>query len=145
MLRPLPFASFGEIAALGREVHVYCTRCHSWRRVDLQDERLRDRYFAGARFTCQATRYDGSMCSGFGHPSIRKPDRVRPDSGLKYANLSCERCVPPWELLEVDRKAPPWSLPAGDRFRCPGCGGPVTMRCHGPPWRPTYSYGAAAS
>jgi hypothetical protein len=70
-LHPLPIRTFGDIAALGLEVHVYCTSCHSWRRVDLQAERLRSRCVAGARFTCQATRFDGSTCGGFGHPSIR--------------------------------------------------------------------------
>jgi hypothetical protein len=40
MLHALPFTTFGEIAAVGLKVHVYCTRCHSWRRLDLQDGRV---------------------------------------------------------------------------------------------------------
>jgi hypothetical protein len=29
-----------------------------------------------------------------------------------------------------------------DRFKCPGCHGPVAWRIHGPAWRPTYDAGA---
>ena len=73
---------------------------------------------------------------GSGMPSIRPADRAAP--GAKYANLHCEGCVPPWEILEIDHRSPPWSLPAGVRFICPACGGEVDVREHGPPWRPTY-------
>jgi hypothetical protein len=35
MLHPLPFNTFGEIAAFGLEVHVSCSRCHNPRRIML--------------------------------------------------------------------------------------------------------------
>src|SRR6266478_6467672 len=40
MLHPLPFTNFGEIATLGLEVHVTCSRCHNPRRIMLDDGRL---------------------------------------------------------------------------------------------------------
>jgi hypothetical protein len=35
MLHPLPFNTFGEIAAFGLEVHVSCSRCDNPRRIML--------------------------------------------------------------------------------------------------------------
>jgi hypothetical protein len=40
MLHPLPFTTFGEIAAFGLEVHVSCSRCHNPRRIMIDDGRL---------------------------------------------------------------------------------------------------------
>jgi hypothetical protein len=74
-LLPLSFTTFGEIAAFGLEVHVSCTKCHSSRLIDLLD-RLRDRCFAGARFSCTAVRLDGEICGGLGTPAIRPPTLI---------------------------------------------------------------------
>jgi hypothetical protein len=46
MLHPLPIVTFGDIASLGLVLKVYCSRCHSWRPIDLHDEHLRARRFA---------------------------------------------------------------------------------------------------
>ena len=34
---PLPFTTFGEIAALGLEAHVYCMACKSWGQIEAAD------------------------------------------------------------------------------------------------------------
>jgi hypothetical protein len=133
--RPLPVSTFGEIAELGLELHVWCQRCKTSRRIEITSA-LWARQFAGARFRCQRVLWDGNTCGGSGVPSMRPP--VRAAANAKYINLHCEGCVPPWEILEIDQRSPPWSLSAGVRFRCPACGGVVDMREHGPPWRPTY-------
>jgi hypothetical protein len=133
--RPLPVASLGEMAELGHELHVWCQRCKTSRRIEITSA-LWARPFAGARFRCARILWDGKACSGSGVASLRPS--VRAAIGARYANLHCESCVPPWEILEIDHRSPPWSLPAGMRFRCPACGGMVAMREHGPPWRPTY-------
>ena len=132
--RPLPVATFGEMAELGHELHVWCQRCKTPRRIEITSV-LWARRFAGARFRCTRILWDGRTCGDSGVPSMRPA--VRAAVGAKYVNLHCDACVPPWEILEVDHKSPPWSLPAGVRFCCPGCGGLIDMREHGPPWRPT--------
>jgi hypothetical protein len=133
-LRPLPVSTFGDIAELGHELHVWCQRCKTSRRIDITPA-LWARQFAGARFRCERILWDGSTCGGSGVPSMRPPVRAAVDA--KYVNLHCEGCVPPWSILEVDHKSTPWSLSAGDRFTCPACGSLVDMRVHGPPWKPS--------
>jgi hypothetical protein len=54
-LHPLPFATFGEIAALGLKLKVHCSSCSRDVELDPMDERLRHRCFAGARLRCTAT------------------------------------------------------------------------------------------
>jgi hypothetical protein len=55
MLRPLPFTTFREIAALQLEAHVYCSRCYALRQIDPSADQVRDRCFAGTRFGAYAT------------------------------------------------------------------------------------------
>jgi len=124
-LRPLPVSTFGEIAELGHELHVWCQRCKTSRWIEITSA-LWARQFAGARFRCQRILWDGKICGGSGVPSMRPPVRAAADA--KYVNLHCKECVPPWEILEIDQRSPPWSLSAGVRFRCPACGGLVDMR-----------------
>jgi hypothetical protein len=50
MLHALPFATFGEAAALGLEAHVYCPTCYTTRQLDPAADHLRDRCFASTRF-----------------------------------------------------------------------------------------------
>ena len=134
LLHPLPFTTFGEIAAHGLEVHIYCPRCYTTHRIDPTAERVRDRCFAGTRFRCTSTRYTGEACGGIGSPEIELPEgeRVRAGSGIEYAELHCPRCVPPWRIAQIDPNVPPWSvMRRGDRFRCPACGSAVGMTSHG--------------
>jgi len=128
---PLPFATLGELLAFGLQVHAYCLKCHTTRRVEVGVRRLR-KPFAGARFRCQ--------CGGYGHLSIRPPDaHVPPDDTIEYVDLYCGRCVPPWEIRHVRFDLTPWSactLARGDCFACPGCGAAVVMMTHNVPGTP---------
>jgi hypothetical protein len=72
----VPFSTFGEIPALGLEVHVWCSRCKSSRRMDISGQAMRARSFAGARFRCERVMWDGQVCGGFGAPSIHRPERL---------------------------------------------------------------------
>ena len=128
----MPFSTFGEIAALGLEVHVYCARCQAYRRLELSDERVRDRCFAGAPFRCW-------RCDGPGVPKIRPTELLPVGGSVTLAFLFCRRCA--WEIDQAQLDQPPWSrsgLKSGDRFRCPGCNGRVDWHIHGPTWRPSY-------
>ena len=58
---PLPFATFGELLAFGLEIHAWCGRCKSMRKVEIGPRRLR-RPFAGARLRCRCG------CPGCGEP-----------------------------------------------------------------------------
>jgi hypothetical protein len=42
-LLPLPFATFGEMAALDLKATVYCSRCYQHRPIGPATEQLRDR------------------------------------------------------------------------------------------------------
>ena len=138
MLRALPFSTFGEIAALGLEVDVYCARCRAFRRLDLCNERLCHRCFAGAPFRCW-------RCGGPGFPKVRPAELMPVGGAVTLAYLFCRRCA--WEIDQAQLDRPPWSvsdLKSGDRFRCPGCSGRVDWHIHGPTWRPGYREHAAA-
>jgi hypothetical protein len=71
----LPFSTFSDLHAQGFEVQVNCLRCHHRVMVDINAPTLRDRQFAGSRFRCQRTRYDGETCAGLGMLSIGKARR----------------------------------------------------------------------
>ena len=122
---PLPFTTFGEIAALGFLAQVYCIGCKHWGQIDAADPRWANRRFAGARLRCTRTRYDGSPRRAPGQLSIRSAAKTDPVVGQQYADLSCGHCVPPWEIRDVRLDQPRWS--AGVGFKCPGCRRPVMM------------------
>lgn len=132
MLRELPFKTIGEIARAGLELHVYCPRCYSTKRLSHLG-RWADRCFATARFRCTGTRYDGTPCSAIGVPVVR-PGELLPVGGpVTLAFLTCPRCI--WEINQVRLDQPPW-LGSAQRYRCPGCRGTVDWHIHGPAWRP---------
>ena len=145
MLHPLPFTTFGEIAALAFKASVYCSRCYEHRSIDLAAEHLRDRCFATTRFRCPKIRYTGNVCGCHGSVEIEPSVLLPVGAEDLLAFLTC-RCLPPWEINHVPIDQPPWSVlnrERDDRFKCPGCSRAVAWRIHGPSWRPTY--GAAAT
>jgi hypothetical protein len=132
MLRALPFSTFGDIAALRLEVHVYCAGCKTYRQLQPGDARVRDRCFAGAPLRWSA-------CDGPGFPKIRPAELLPIGGAVTLAFLFCRRCA--WEIDQAQLHQLPWSasgLTRGDRFRCPGCNGRVDWHIHGPTWRPSY-------
>jgi hypothetical protein len=133
MLHPLPFTTFGEIAALGLVVRVSCSRCHSPRCIDLSASELQGRPFAGARFRCAHVMWDGRVCGGFDSPSIEPAERINPAKALERADIYCGHCEPPWQIFEADLSAPPWSASwrPSERYRCPACGRKTTMHFRG--------------
>ena len=139
-LLPLPFTTFREIAPLGLEAAVYCSRCYETRRIDPVSELLRDRCFATTRFRCTKVRYTGEVCGCSGSVEIR-PSAVLPVGGPEtVAFLFCDACL--WAINQVPINKPPWSVvnrERNDRFRCPGCRRPLSWRLHGPTWRPSYA------
>ena len=146
MLHPLPFTTFGEIAALGLKATVYCPACYEHRSIDPTAEHLRNRCFATTRFRCTKIRYTGAVCGCLGSVAI-EPSLLLPVGGKDtLAFLFCGTCLPSWEIKYVPIDKPPWSVNRGrgDRFRCPGCRRPVAWHIHGPTWRPTYSHGATS-
>ena len=76
-LLPLPFTTFGEIAALDLKATVYCPRCFQHRPIDPAAEQLRDRCFATTRFRCCEVRYTGDVCGCLGSVAI-KPSVLHP-------------------------------------------------------------------
>ena len=97
MLRALPFQTIGDIARHGLELHVYCPRCYSTRRlVDLGP--WADRCFATARFRCTGTRYDGKPCRAIGMPVVRPAELLPVGGPVTLAFLTCPRCI--WELFK---------------------------------------------
>ena len=84
----LPIATLGELLAHGFEVHVWCPRCHEFRRPTIPAARLRKR-FAGARFRYQA-------CKAPGYPSFR-PECVAAPGRYDH-----------WSVL--------WALPAAQGY-----------------------------
>ena len=146
-LHPLPFTTFGEIAALGLEAEVQCSSCYRQTKVDPADRRLNDRVFAAAPFRCSGMRDRGfavplQPCRAPGFVYV-KPTVLLPVGGeVTLIFLSCPRCVPPWFIEHIPADRPPF-LRVGwgpdDRYRCPACRGRIDWRFHGPAWRPTYS------
>jgi hypothetical protein len=70
MLRPLPFTTFGEMAALGLNAKVYCPSCYEHRPINPTAEHLRVRCFATTRFRCTKIRYTGNVCCCAGSVAI---------------------------------------------------------------------------
>ena len=104
MLHPLPFTTFGEIAALGFRARVYCSRCYEHRSIDLAAEHLRDRCFATTRFRCTKIRYTGAVCGRLGAVEI-EPSVLLPVGGEDtLAFLSCGTCLPSWERASSTRR-----------------------------------------
>ena len=66
-----PFTTFGEIAVLGLDAHVYCIGCKHWSQIDAADPRWANRRFAGARLRCTRLRYDGLSSTW---PTVHKAD-----------------------------------------------------------------------
>ena len=142
MLRAFPFRTFDEIAELGLEVSVYCPSCYRDRGpIDLTDERLRGRLFAGTRFVCSAMRSYGSAvapraCGSLGHIIIRPParDRVRAGQSIPWCSISCPRCVPTWEVNQAAKHLPPWDkiwTERGVQLACPACRSALTTSWQG--------------
>ena len=77
MLYPLPFTTFGEIAALGLEAEVHCSSCYRQTKVDLADGRLSDRVFAAARSAAVASATAALPCRSnlAGHPDLSTSSR----------------------------------------------------------------------
>src|SRR5215467_3395709 len=86
MLRPLPFTTFSEIAALQLEAHVYCSRCYAMRRFDPSANDVRDRCFAGTRFWSR-------RCDTPGQLQIRPPELLPLGGAVRLAFLWCKSCV----------------------------------------------------
>ena len=141
--RRLPFETFSEIAALGLEVHVWCTSCHAHRIVPLSPAHA-ERRFAGARFRCtrQVQLYSAVSphdCNGLGRLSIEPAQRINPASSVHRVHLWCMNCRPAWQIVDVRLDQPPWSevpLGRGDQFQCPACGRAVGMDHQGGPGIP---------
>ena len=120
-LVPLAVSTFGEIAALGLEVHVWCQRCKQERPVPLNSPALYARVLAGSHFRCTRTLWDGSICNGAGCAAIRPATLLPGGQDDSMANIYCDRCVPPWRALQVDPKREPWRVTPGHVLVCPGC------------------------
>jgi hypothetical protein len=86
-------------------------------------------------------RWNCDVFGGLGSLRIRPAELLPVGGAITLAYLWCGRCVPSWQIDQVQLDQPPWSdanLQPGDRFRCPACRGPVSWHIHGPAWRPTY-------
>jgi hypothetical protein len=125
MLYPLPFTTFGEIAALGLEAEVHCSSCY--RQTKVADRRLTDRVFAAAPLRCSGMRDHGfavplQPCRAPGFLYIKSAVRLPVGGEVTLIFLSCSRCVPPWFIEHMPADRPPW-LRAGwgpdDRYHCP--------------------------
>jgi hypothetical protein len=139
MLHALPFATFGEAAALGLEADVYCPICFRTCRLDPAKDRLRNRCFARTRFRCTNVRWTGHTCAGPGSVTFRLTELLPVGGAVTVAILFCEHCLPPWYVRHIPIDSPPWNAAdwrRGDRFRCPGCRRAVGWNIHGPAWRP---------
>jgi len=130
-LKPMPFATFGELPALGLALTVWCSGCKSFRPLEI-GEALAGRRFGRVRFRCTRRRYDGAICGSRGHPQIAPAAPI--DRNGPFVSLECARCLPPWCATDVILSRLPWSLARLDtrteRYRCPGCGGQVRATFH---------------
>ena len=125
----LPFRTFAEIEAHGLELQVWCSGCHTIRRLELEPA-YRNRVFAGARLICKrlvAAQF-GSVgrvtCNSIGHLQIRLPQAIDPSLAIECATLACPKCVPPWEVGPIPRDWPTWAealATSGAYFVCPAC------------------------
>jgi hypothetical protein len=105
----LPFRTFADIARLGLEVRVHCTRCNSSRRVEIPASHA-DRLFAGQRFRCRAVVREvygegERVCGDGGTLSINPPQErhLLPGAGVRHVDLYCKRCMPYWQLRWASR------------------------------------------
>ena len=141
MLHRLPIQTLGDIARYGLVLRVRCQRCGKVQRLEVSSD-LNSRRFGRQRFRCRNVLGDGTVCLGYGSPTLAEPEQRRIDASLEAALffLFCERCVPGWQILAIDASRPPWDIisswPPGDRFRCPACRGRVEWHVHGRPHRP---------
>lgn len=130
-LKPMPFATYGELGRASLVLEVWCSSCKNSRPVAVS-ERFAGRPFGGVRFTCRGRRHDGEPCGGLGHPHIVPLQPV--ETSAAFASLNCPRCVPPWSANPVQFDRPPWSEAPIDttmeRYRCPACGGQVRATFH---------------
>jgi hypothetical protein len=81
-LLPLPFTTFGEIAALGLKASVYCSRCYAHRPIDPAAGNLRERCFETTR---TKIRYTGNVCGYAGSIEIEpSTGRRRSHTGFSF-------------------------------------------------------------
>jgi hypothetical protein len=106
-LLPLPFTTFGDLAALGLKATVYCSRCYQHRPIDPAAEHLRDRCFATTRFRCCEIRYTGDVCGCLESVAIKPPVLLPVGGKDTPAFLFCITCEPSWEINHVPIDQPP--------------------------------------
>ena len=99
MRHPLPFTTFGEVAALGFVAEVHCSSCYRVVKVDLADGRLRDRFFAAAPLRCTGMRNRGfavplQPCKAPGHVHVKPAVRLPVGGEVTLICLSCPGCEP---------------------------------------------------
>ena len=106
MLHPLPFTTFGELAALGFKATVYCSSCYEHRPIDPAAEHLRDRCFAMTRFRCTKIRYTGNVCGSPGSVEI-EPSVLLPVGGKDHIGFPVLHHVPAavGDHVRADRQA----------------------------------------
>src|SRR5262249_27991554 len=83
--------------------------------------------------------WDGKVCNGAGHPTIRPATLLPTDQDAGLADIYCDRCVPSWRVLQVDPKREPRRVMSGHVLACPGCRRRLQVRVRKPAWRPTYA------
>jgi hypothetical protein len=131
-LKPMPFATFGDLAHANLVLEVWCSSCKNSRPVHI-GKRFAGRVFGSVRFSCRGRRHDGEPCRGLGHPHIVPLQSA--DGSEAFVSLNCPRCVPPWSASPVHLDRPPWDaapIDAGsERYRCTACGGQVRATFHG--------------
>ena len=136
VLRPFPFRTFDQIAALGLEVAVYCASCHRHvGPIDLADARLKGWPFSRRALRLQPDppafrrRTRRALCSlGALYIRPRPGDRIPPQAAVPWCSIACPRCVPYWEVEQAARHLPPWDQAlqgAGGRLACPACRSPL--------------------
>ena len=84
----LPIATLGDLLAHGFEVHVWCPRCHEFRRPTIPAEKLPKR-FAGARFRCPGLQGSGLSVVPAGPECVAAPRAIR--SPICIARTACRR------------------------------------------------------
>jgi hypothetical protein len=131
-LKPMPFATFGELTPPGLVFEMWCSTCKSSRPVAVGEAWAASR-FGRARFTCRAERYNGLVYGGLGHPHV--VPAVPIERGAAFVSLNCPQCVPPWSASPVELDRAPWNCApidtAPERYRCAACGGQVRVTFHG--------------